>query len=231
MAIELDGLVVAQGGFRLTATVAFAANAVTALIGPSGEGKSTLLAAIAGFLIPSAGTIRIDGNDQSGVPPGQRPVTMLFQDHNLFPHLNVTGNVGLGLRPELRLSKIDAAIVANVLVEVGLAGFGARLPGTLSGGQSSRVALARALLRNKPVLLLDEPFAAMGPALRHEMLDLITAVQSKNRLTVLMVTHAPDDARRIARYSSCIAEGSVQQPVLTGALLDDPPAALRSYLG
>lgn len=231
MEIDLQGIGVDLGGFRLRADCRFASGQITAVIGPSGGGKSTLLSLIAGFVQPDRGIIRIGGTDMAGLPPARRPVSMLFQDHNLFAHLSVAQNVGLGLHPGMSLSAEQVRAVERALTAVGLEGMGDRRPGSLSGGQEGRVALARALLRNRPVLLLDEPFAALGPALRHEMLDLVAQVQRQANLTVLMVTHLPQDARRIAGMTSLVADGTVHAPVATAALFDDPPAALRDYLG
>jgi thiamine transport system ATP-binding protein len=171
--LQLDRLTLEQGTFRLTADWSAEAGARIAVMGPSGAGKSTLLSAIAGFLTPVQGTVRWQGQDLGPIPPGQRPVTILFQDQNLFPHLTVAQNLGLGLRPDLRLSLDERARVDQALERTGLAGLGPRRPAQLSGGQASRAALARALLRARPILLLDEPFAALGPALRAEMLALV----------------------------------------------------------
>jgi thiamine transport system ATP-binding protein len=158
-------------------------------------------------------------------------VTLLFQDHNLFAHLSVGQNVGLGLRPDLRLDAGERARVAAALAETGLAGKEGRRPGELSGGERSRVALARALLRNRPILLLDEPFSALGPALRAEMLDLVARIRAEQGATLLMVSHAPEDARRIADQVVLVDEGKASAPVETEALFADPQPGLRAYLG
>ena len=229
--LSFDGLTLTQGTFTLVADAGFPAGEVIALIGPSGAGKSTLLAAIAGFLVPARGRVLWDGADLTGLPPGQRPVSMLFQDNNLFAHLTALQNVGLGLRPDLRLSDQEREACEIALAHVGLAGFGDRKPGALSGGQQSRVALARVLVSDRPLVLLDEPFAALGPALKDEMLDLVKTRLHAAGKTVIMVTHDPADARRAAGLSALVAEGRVAAPVPTGALLDNPPTALADYLG
>ena len=156
---------------------------------------------------------------------------MLFQDGNLFPHLTAAQNVGLGVRPDLRLSKGDAARVDEALNRVGLAGLGPRKPAALSGGQIARVALARALLRDKPIMLLDEPFGALGPALRDEMLGLVAALADETGATLLMVSHEPGDARRIADDVILVADGVAHAPVPTAEIFAHPPEALRDYLG
>lgn len=227
----LEGLRIVQDDFALAADLAVPRGARVAVIGPSGAGKSTLLAAIAGFVAPTAGRITWAGRDLAGLAPGQRPTSILFQDQNLFPHLSVAQNIGLALRPGLRLSPDEQASVAQAMGRTGLAGLGARLPATLSGGQQSRVALARALLQAKPLMLLDEPFSALGPALKSEMLDLVAEIVAATGATLLMVTHDPDDARRIADQTILVADGVAHPPAPTGPLLDNPPAALRAYLG
>lgn len=227
----LEGLRLAQDEFALEADIVFPDQAITALIGPSGAGKSTLLSAIAGFLAPAQGRIMWDGNDLSGIPPGRRPFSMLFQDNNLFPHLTVLQNVGLGLRPDLRLTVDEKKQCQDALAQVGLAGLDGRKPGALSGGQQSRVALARVLVADRPLVMLDEPFAALGPALKDEMLDLVKAQLLAADKTVLMVTHDPSDARRVADHAVLVADGVVCDPVPTDVLLDNPPPALADYLG
>ncbi|WP_245595023.1 ATP-binding cassette domain-containing protein [Gemmobacter nectariphilus] len=230
MGLRLDHLVLTQGSFRLEADWQVPAGARVAVIGPSGAGKSTLLAAISGFLPPVAGRILWDGHDLAKLEPGARPLSILFQDGNLFPHLTVAQNLGLGLSPGLRLTEAQKARVGAVLAEVGLGDKAARKPAALSGGEQSRVALARALLRARPMLLLDEPFAALGPALKAQMLDLVDRIAGQTGATVLMVTHDPEDARRLCPLTVVVADGVAAPPAPTGALLDDPPPLLRAYL-
>ena len=204
----------------------------TALIGPSGAGKTTLLNLIAGFAKPISGRVLINDRDVSALPPAQRPVTTVFQEHNLFPHLDVQTNIGLGIHPGLRLDASDRAKVNEALQQVGLEGMELRLPGQLSGGQRQRVALARALVRNRPLLLLDEPFAALGPALRREMLELVARLQQGQGLTIILVSHHPEDARLLAQRIAFVWEGRIlaEDPALE--LLDRPDLPeLRDYLG
>jgi thiamine transport system ATP-binding protein len=156
---------------------------------------------------------------------------MLFQDNNLFPHLTVAQNVGLGIRPALRLSADESARVSDALGRVGLAGLEARKPAELSGGQQSRAALARVLVQARPLVLLDEPFAALGPALRNEMLDLVQELIEETQAALIMVTHAPEDVRRVADQVIFVADGVAQQPAPAAALMSNPPPALRDYLG
>jgi thiamine transport system ATP-binding protein len=211
--------------------LAIEAGSCVAVIGPSGAGKSTLLSLIGGFERPESGQILVGGEDITGLPAAARPVTTLFQDHNLFAHLTVEQNVGLGLDPGLRLSAEQCQDVATALDQVGLAEFGARLPAQLSGGERQRVAIARCLVRRRPVLLLDEPFAALGPAMRQEMLDLVDALRRSAGLTILMVTHDPQDAARIAGRTAFIAAGEVVAIDATARLLASDDPAIRAYLG
>lgn len=227
MELRLEGLAIRQDDFHLSADWAAGQGERIAVIGPSGAGKSTLLNALAGFVPLDAGAVFWGGARIDGLPPGRRPLSVLFQDQNLFPHLTVAQNLGLGLDPGLR--RVDWRAVDAALERVGLAGLGARRPAQLSGGQQGRAALARVLLRARPVLLLDEPFAALGPALKAEMLDLVAELAVD--ALVLMVTHDPQDARRFAGRCVLVAEGVAAPPVATARLFADPPPALAAYLG
>jgi thiamine transport system ATP-binding protein len=229
--LRLDKVQVENGGFYLNADLQMETGHKVAVIGPSGAGKTTLIEAIAGFLPIRQGRVLWQGQDITRAAPGARPVAMLFQDGNLFPHLSVAQNVGLGLRPDLRLDKAQQGDVTRALARVGLNGLEARKPAALSGGQQSRAALARVLVQARPLLLLDEPFAALGPALKGEMLDLVAGLVDEVGATLLMVSHDPTDARRIADQVVLVAQGQAYAPQATGKLLDNPPSALRDYLG
>jgi thiamine transport system ATP-binding protein len=232
--IRVEGLVARAGGFRLRASLEVPGGALCAVIGPSGGGKSTLLGAIAGFNPVEAGRIEIGGRTLGDAPPGERPLTLLFQEHNLFPHLDLVRNVGLGLRPDLRLSRPERARVEAALEAVGLGGLGARRPEALSGGQRQRAALARALLRDRPALLLDEPFAALGPGQRAEMLALVEREMRARGRAVLMVTHQPEEARRADLAAFCAADaegGRIGGARDSAALFADPPPEMAAYLG
>ena len=220
-----------QDEFVLSADWHLAPEARVAVIGPSGAGKSTLLSLIGGFITSQSGRLLWDGQDITENAPSARPVASLFQEGNLFPHLSVYENAALGVNVSLRLSAAEKARVLGALDRVGLAGFGARKPAQLSGGQASRAALARALCQDKPLLLLDEPFAALGPALRHEMLDLVGEIAREHRRAVLMVSHEPRDAKHFADAVIVVADGVAQTPQGTATLFADPPKALRDYLG
>lgn len=229
--LQTDDLLIRQDGFALAANWSVPAQARVAIIGPSGGGKSTLLMTIAGFIRPTRGRVLWQGRDLDGVPPGERPMSILFQDQNLFPHLTIGQNLGLGLNPRLQLGPADHRRIEETLRRVGLDGMSGRKPAQLSGGQIARAALARAMLRAQPLLLLDEPFAALGPGLRAEMLDLVAEVATQNGATVLMVTHDPSDALRLGGLAILVADGVALPPRPVEELLADPPPALRAYLG
>jgi thiamine transport system ATP-binding protein len=168
------------------------AGAITAIRGQSGAGKSTLLDLIAGFLAPVSGIVRIDGRNVTALPPEQRPVSILFQSETLFEHLSAARNVALGLPTP------DAARIAAALAEVGLPSVGNQRASTLSGGQKQRVALARTLLRDRPVLLLDEPFSALDDETRATTRALVRDLTQKHKWATLLVTHHADDIAAIA---------------------------------
>lgn len=229
--LKLEKLVIDNGGFELSADFTLTAGSKVAIIGPSGAGKSTLIGGIAGFHPIVSGRLCWNGETITDAAPGARPLAMLFQDGNLFPHLTIAQNVGLGLNPDLRLSASQWEQVNQALARVGLEGMGTRKPAALSGGQQSRAALARVLIQGRPLLLLDEPFAALGPALKAEMLDLVDTLVAETSATLLMVSHDPQDARRIADQVILVADGLAHPPEDTASLLDNPPPALRTYLG
>lgn len=229
--LKLQDITVQQGDFSLGADMNLPTGGRFAVIGASGSGKSTLLSLIGGFLSPDHGSILWNGQNITQMAAGDRPVSSLFQHHNLFPHLTVKQNIGMGLRPDLRLDRDQKSRVSQVLDQVGLTGTADRKPAALSGGQQSRVALARVLLRARPVLLLDEPFAALGPALKTEMLGLLADIADSTNATVLMVTHDPQDARVFSPQTILVEDGRAHPPQETAPLLDNPPAGLRAYLG
>lgn len=229
--LRLDQLVLTYPGFHLSANWTVERGEIIALIGPSGAGKSTLLLTIAGFLDAAAGDIQWQGQTLAPLPPAQRPISILFQDQNLFPHLTLAQNLGLALSPSLRLDAAQVAQVDAVLERLGLQGLGKRRPADLSGGQQGRAALGRVLLQNRPILLLDEPFAALGPALKTDLLELVQTHVAQTGTLVLLVTHDPRDAQRFAGRTVLVADGVAQRPVPTADLFNTPPQSLQDYLG
>lgn len=182
---------------------------IYALLGRSGSGKSTLLNLIAGFQRPDSGGIAWNQQSLLGLEPAQRPVTSLFQANNLFTHLTVFQNIGLGIAADLKLNAQAKTAIGDVLAQVGLAGYEKKLPGALSGGEQQRVALARCLLRHKPILLLDEPFSALDATTRQEMIELLLDVIARLRPLVVMVTHDEDDASAMGASVLRIANGTL----------------------
>lgn len=191
--IRLDNVFLADDTLPMTFDLQVAAGERIAIVGPSGAGKSTLLNLIAGFVLPTRGEVWLNGENHTRSAPYERPVSMLFQENNLFPHLTVQQNLALGLKTSLKLTALEQDQIERVADAVGLTSFLSRLPNSLSGGQKQRVALARCLLRDKPILLLDEPFSALDPELRLEMLNLIDELCHSKSLTLLLVTHQPSE--------------------------------------
>jgi thiamine transport system ATP-binding protein len=229
--LQIDQIEIVLQDFRLMADMTLEQGQKYAVIGPSGAGKSTLLGALSGFVPLTRGRLIWQGHDITQTAPGARPMTMLFQDNNLFPHLTVAQNIGLGINPNMRLTPQDRDRVKHALERVGLLDQFDKRPGTLSGGQQSRAALARVLVQARPLVLLDEPFAALGPALRNEMLDLVQDLVAETKAALIMVTHAPDDVRRIADQVIFVGSGRAEAPQPAAALMDNPPPELREYLG
>ena len=229
--LTLEGLELLQGDFRLSADWTAEPGARVAIIGPSGSGKSTLLLAIAGFLAPSRGRILWKDQDLAPFAPGARPLSILFQDQKpVSPPYTCPEHRAWSV-PRLDLTAAQHQSVASSLERVGLGGMGQRKPSQVSGGQAGRAALARVLLRARPILLLDEPFAALGPGLKAEMLDLVAEVANETSALVLMVTHDPNDARMFAPLTSIVDEGRALAPRPTEDLFTNPTASLRRYLG
>ncbi len=228
--LQLDGLRITEGDFTLEASLSVPKGARVALMGASGAGKSTLLAAIAGFLLPDAGRVVIGGVDVSHAAVGERPLSILFQDGNLFPHLSVFDNVALGISPRLDLDADARKDVEDSLSAVGLAGFGARRPAALSGGQQSRVALARMLLRRRPLTLLDEPFAALDPGLRREMLALLGTLCDATGQTLLLATHDLRDAQALCDRVLLLEDGQIVLDEALAAAMARAPEVLNPWL-
>ena len=193
-----------------------------ALLGPSGCGKTTLLRMLAGFEIPSEGTITIDGMDMEGVDPNRRPVNMVFQSYAVFPHMRVFDNVAYGLRVTGVAKAEIKERVEEALGLVQLDGFGSREPDQLSGGQRQRVALARALVKRPRVLLLDEPLSALDAKLREAMQLELVRLQQTVGITFIIVTHDQDEALSMADRVAVMEVGKVRQIAPPGDLYEYP---------
>ncbi|MEP7045702.1 MAG: ABC transporter ATP-binding protein [Ilumatobacteraceae bacterium] len=183
---------------------------VVAVLGPSGAGKSTLLRVIAGLLLPRSGTVSLDGNDITTRPAHLRNIGMMFQDEQLFPHLDVTGNVAFGTRMHRWPPAQVGRRVDELLEIVGLAGFGERRIDRLSGGEKKRVALARSLAPRPAVLLLDEPLTGLDRELHDRLASELAEVLRATATTAILVTHDRDEAAALAGR---VVEWSDLQPV------------------
>ena len=203
---------------------------IYAVVGPSGAGKSTFLNLISGFASISSGSIIWNGQEISNLPPAKRNVSILFQDNNLFPHLSVWRNLALAVTHWPKISRDNEEKLKAVMSEVGILGLENRKPSQLSGGQQSRVALARVLLQKNKILLLDEPFSALGPSLKDQMLELIKKISKNKKLLVLMVTHDPADAKKVASQTLIIKDKKVHPPLSTEKALDPLNGPLADYL-
>ncbi len=229
--IRVENGLYRSGDFTLTCDFEIAAGQFCAVLGPSGAGKSTLLSLLAGFENLNSGRIILDDIDVTSLSPDQRPVSMVFQDNNVFPHLTVAQNVGLGLSPSLRLSQDQVKVVEEALEHVQLSTLAQRRPGEISGGERQRVALARVLVRAKKILLLDEAFAALDPGLRQNLLERVVAIAKSRHLTVLTVTHQPAEVRAVADHVMFVAGGKVHAPVDTRKFFASKDGAIAAYLG
>lgn len=204
--LEIDSLVFSYPGsdtvFRFEMTVN--PGEIVALTGPSGSGKSTLFDLIAGFLVPHGGDIALDGASILGLPPESRPVSILFQSENVFEHLSAGANVALGLSGHARP---DVGEVTEALSAIGLSGLEKRRAAQLSGGQKQRVALARTLLRNKPILLLDEPFSGLDEATAAPIRKAIADLVAQRGWHAILVSHDAADIEALASRRYKIADG------------------------
>jgi len=193
------------------------------LLGPSGSGKTTVLRMIAGFELPTAGTIELGGEDVSQLPPFNRDVNTVFQDYALFPHLSVQQNVEYGLRVKKVAKDERRRRAAEALASVRLEGYGDRKPSEMSGGQRQRVALARALVNRPKVLLLDEPLGALDLKLREQMQVELKAIQRDVGITFVFVTHDQEEALTMSDRIAVFNAGRIEQ-VGTAAEVYERPA-------
>jgi putative spermidine/putrescine transport system ATP-binding protein len=204
---KLFGPVRAVDNFSLTV----ADGELVCLLGPSGSGKSTVLRMIGGFERPSGGSVAIDGEEVIHLPPEKRPTGMVFQSHALWTHMNVFNNLAFGLKLR-RLPAAEIERKVNAVLElVGLGGYGGRRPHQLSGGQQQRVALARSLVLEPKILLLDEPFASLDQHLRERLREEVRDIQQRVGITTLFVTHGQDEALALADRIVVMRDGRVEQ--------------------
>lgn len=204
---------------------------ITSILGASGGGKSTLLSLLGGY-IEGEGSIVFKEQNMLGLAPFERPISTLFQNDNLFPQLSVWDNVAVGITPSRKLNDKQATQVRWALEQTQLQDYQDKFPSQLSGGQAQRVAVARVLVRNRPILLLDEPFSALDPKLREEMLLLIKSLTEQYAWTTIMVTHAPQDAVLLGGQVMLVERGKVCALTAADQLYNgDKESHFSRYLG
>jgi thiamine transport system ATP-binding protein len=232
--LELAGLTVTYDGFTAVDSIDLdvADGEIVCVLGPSGSGKSSLLRAVAGLEPDATGRVAWDGADLSGAPPHRRGFGLMFQDHALFPHRDVQGNVAFGLRMQGRPRDEVGSRTEDALALVGLAGFGPRRVRELSGGEQQRVALARALASEPRLLMLDEPLGALDRALRERLVTELRALFVRLGLTTLFVTHDHDEAFALADRLVVMHEGRIEQVGTPAAVWRRPANAfVARFLG
>ena len=229
--LKVKNLIVDLGSFRLTADFEIERGSLISIVGPSGAGKSSLLNALAGFIPLTSGVIKWNGSDFTKLDPGLRPLSILFQDYNLFSHLTEKDNIAIGLRPNLKLNDLETDLVNSVIEEVGLSKFKFIKPFQLSGGQRTRVSLARSIVRSKPILLLDEAFSGLGPALRSEMIKLIKDKSIKEGITLIMVSHHIKDAIELDQKVIFVNDGETMKPTNVSNFINSHDENIRGYIG
>lgn len=232
--VTFDNVSKAYGNVRAVQEISFdlEPGSLVTLLGPSGCGKTTTLRMIAGLELPTAGRIFIGGRDVSRLSATYRNVAMVFQSYALFPHMSVADNVSYGLRMS-GLRKAEARLRAEEALEtVGLAGYGQRLPSELSGGQQQRVAVARAVVLQPEVLLLDEPLSNLDAKLRRHVRDEIRALQQRLGVTTVYVTHDQEEAMAVSDRIVVMQAGRIAQDGTAVELYDRPRSAfIASFLG
>jgi sulfate transport system ATP-binding protein len=213
MAIEVQGVSKSFGDFKALddVTLTVADGSLTALLGPSGGGKSTLLRVIAGLETPDAGRVLLGTRDVTHVPERDRGVGFVFQHYAPFKHMTVRDNVGFGLKVRKRPKPEIRQRVDELLALVHLDGLAERYPSQLSGGQRQRMALARALAVEPAVLLLDEPFGALDANVRKELRDWLRRLHDEVHVTTIFVTHDQEEALEVAEQVAVISDGRIEQ--------------------
>jgi putative spermidine/putrescine transport system ATP-binding protein len=232
--IEITGLSKTYAGSPALreASLSVAQGELVCLLGPSGCGKSPLLRLVSGLIAADQGTILLDGQDMTAWPANRRPTAMVFQSHALWSHMTVARNVGFGLRVRGLPRAEIAARVQAALALVGLQGFDARLPQELSGGQAQRVALARCLVVEPKVLLMDEPFSALDAHLRKSLREELKALQRRLGLTTIFVTHDQEEAMELADRIVVMRSGRIEQTDTPGALYARPATlSVAQFIG
>ena len=229
--LNIDGVHFRQGEWQLEVDLQAKRGECVGLIGPSGAGKSTLLSLIAGFEQAEHGAIFVNNDRIDTLTPATRPVTMMFQENNLFNHLTLYQNIALGCHPGLKLTDEDRELVEMAMAATRLGALQSRKPADISGGERQRAALARCLCQRRPLLLLDEPFTGLDPQLRVEMHELVDELRKTHALTVIVVSHLPHEVARIADSLAFMLGGKILKTGPTDAILSRPEnPELTEYL-
>ncbi|WP_164844705.1 ABC transporter ATP-binding protein [Brucella pituitosa] len=192
------------------------------VLGPSGSGKTSILMCLAGFEVPTSGTIDIGGRDVTALPPNKREIGVIFQRYALFPHMSVRENVRFPLKMRSMAKAESDAVVEEALATVRLSGLADRMPDQLSGGQQQRVAIARAIAFRPPLLLMDEPLSALDKKLREEMQIEIKELQRKLGLTIIFVTHDQEEALTMSDRIAVMTHGRIEQIAAPDMLYREP---------
>lgn len=221
--LEFENVVIRSGSFTLTVENQIADCHSLGIMGPSGSGKSTLLSAICGFTPLQSGAIRFQGEKISGKAPSERPVSMIFQSHNLFPAMTVAQNIALGHhQPSHTIEEISRSLGIGELLK--------RFPREISGGQVARVAIARVLLQDKSLVLLDEPFAALGPKQVRELNQLIRESMLRLGKMVILVDHSPENLKNYCDEMIWVDHNHVNAACETKSFFENPSLDVKNYL-
>ena len=226
--IRFEDVIIKIGDFQLAVNMTVP-KGFTSVIGQSGAGKSTLLSSLSGLRALTSGKIFIDETRIDLLPSNKRPCSIIFQEFNLFPHLSIVQNLNLVCGNKFFVSESSREKIKKVLEKVGIVELIDRLPSEMSGGQQSRAALARVLLQRNPILLLDEPFSALGPNQKSELIDLVDSLSKEQDISVLLITHDPKDVRQIAGHCIVVKDQTVLGPFETSEALDED-GPLKGYL-
>ena len=226
--IRFEDVIIKTGDFQLEVNITVP-KGFTSVIGQSGAGKSTLVSSLSGHRTLTSGKIFVDETRIDLLPLNKRPCSIIFQEFNLFPHLSIVQNLNLVCGNKFFVSESSREKIKKVLEKVGIVELIDRLPSEMSGGQQSRAALARVLLQRNPILLLDEPFSALGPNQKSELIDLVDSLSKEQDISVLLITHDPKDVRQIAGHCIVVKDQTVLGPFETSEALDEE-GPLKGYL-
>lgn len=231
--IECRNLTLALGDFALRdVSITIRKGDYYFIIGPSGAGKTVILETIAGLHLPDSGEVRIHGSNTTLIPPEKRRISLVYQDYSLFPHMTVEKNIGFGMLMQKHPRDTIDIRVDELLMQFGITHLKNRYPGTLSGGEQQRVAIARALASDPEILLLDEPFAALDPITREQIIADLLRIHRDQDLTIVQVTHAREEILRMATRCAVIIDGLLVQEGAVDSVFESPEStAVARFIG